>query len=443
MTWIIAIVLTGVMAVAFIAALLFRRVVSTNVVHIVQSRRKTTPYGTSEGAGNVYYAWPSFIPYIGVKVIELPVSNFDLSLKDYEAYDKDRVPFKTDITAFFRIADTAKAAQRIEDIEELHEQLTLIVQGAVRKVLASDVINTIMVERSKFGDLFTEEVRAQLAEWGVESVKSMELMDLRDGHGSLVISNIMAMKTSHIEMESRREVATNKKTAEVAEIEAEQAVEVRKQESMQAIGERTALKDMAVGIAQQESRQKVLAQEEMTREGDMKVKRVQEVRSAEIKRDEQIVAAEQTKQTQVIIAEGALLAQMKQAEGIVAIGNANAAAEQAMQLAPVTAQITLAKEIGTNQGYQQYLAMLEAIKAYMAVGGEQAKALQNADVKIISNAGTAPEGMKGVMDLFTSKGGTNIGSMIEAMAQTPMGAALLSKIGTLSQGKTGESTETT
>lgn len=40
---------TAVVLVAVIVALsiLFRRVVSTNMVHIVQSRRKTTPYGTS------------------------------------------------------------------------------------------------------------------------------------------------------------------------------------------------------------------------------------------------------------------------------------------------------------------------------------------------------------------------------------------------------------
>ena len=55
--------------VSIFAALLFRRVVSTNMVHIVQSRRKTTPYGTGQKAGNVYYEWPSQLPVIGVTVI--------------------------------------------------------------------------------------------------------------------------------------------------------------------------------------------------------------------------------------------------------------------------------------------------------------------------------------------------------------------------------------
>lgn len=110
-------VLVIIVMVTIIVAMKFRRVVTTNMVDIVQSRRKTTPYGTGQTAGNVYYAWPSALPVVGVSVINLPVSNFDLSLKNYEAYDKDRVPFIVDVTSFFRIKDTAKAAQRVKNIK--------------------------------------------------------------------------------------------------------------------------------------------------------------------------------------------------------------------------------------------------------------------------------------------------------------------------------------
>lgn len=416
-------------AVIIIVSVVLRRVVSTNTVHIVQSRRKTTPYGTGQSSGNVYYRWPTWVPFLGVTVIVLPVSNFDLSLKDYEAYDKDRVPFKVDVTAFFRIENTAIAAQRVANIKELEEQLSLIVQGAVRKVLASDVIDSIMLERSKFGDEFTNEVAEQLKEWGVKSVKSMELMDIRDGHGSEVISNIMAKKTSHIEMESRTEVAINHKKAETAEIEAKQAVDIRTQEAQEAVGQRTAEKEKAVGIAQQLSRQEVLTQEKVTQERDMEVKRVQQVKMAEITKDQQIVAAEQGKQTTIIKADGDLEAKRKEAAGVQVLGEAKAAAEQAMQMAPVQAQIALAKEIGSNEGYQKYLAMIESIKAYLTVASKQAEALQKADVKIIANAGSPTKGMSNVMDLFSSKGGTELSAMIEAFAQTPLGEAALTAFG--------------
>ena len=361
-------------------------------------------------------------------VIQLPVSNFDLSLHDYEAYDTDRVPFVVHVTSFFRIADTALAAQRVASIEELKEQLTQIVQGAVRKVLASDKIDTIMLERSKFGLAFTQEVVEQLKQWGVEPVKSMELMDIRDGEGSRVIANIMAKKTSHIEMESRREVAENKRAAETAEIEAQREIDMRKQEAERAVGEKTAEKDKAVGIANEMARQEVLSQEKETRERHMAVTRVDEVRRAEIERDKQLVAAEQDKQTTVIIAEGQLAAQQREAEGIKALGEAKAAAERAMQLAPVEAQIVLAKEIGENAGYQQYLTTIEGIKAYTVVGGEQARALQAADVKVISNSGRAGEGMTNVMDLFSARGGTELASAVEAFAQSPLGASMLKRI---------------
>lgn len=413
----------------FFLLVLYRVVVHTNMVHIVQSKKKTTSYGTGQEGKNVYYAWPSWVPHFGVTVIKLPVSNFDLSLKDYEAYDKDRVPFMVDVTAFFRIKDTSKAAQRVESVKELQDQLLLIVQGAVRKVLASDNIDAIMLERSKFGNEFTEEVKDQLSEWGVESVKSMELMDIRDGHGSKVISNIMAKKTSHIEMESRTEVAQNNKKARTAEIEADQAVAIRQQESDEAVGQRTAEKEKAVGIAQEKSKQEVLLEAKETKTRDMEVQRVEKVKLAEITKDEQVVVAEQQKRTTIIIAEGNLDAKKREAEGIEVEGSARAEAEKLMQLAPVEAAIKLAKEIGANPAYQQYLATIEGIKAYLAVGGKQAEALQNADVKVIANSGDAISGMKGVMDLFSSKGGTNLAAMVEAFAQTPMGEALLSSVG--------------
>jgi flotillin len=42
-----------VLGVGLLLAILFRRVVSTNVVHIVQRGRTTVPYGTGLAAGNV------------------------------------------------------------------------------------------------------------------------------------------------------------------------------------------------------------------------------------------------------------------------------------------------------------------------------------------------------------------------------------------------------
>jgi flotillin len=363
----------------------------------------------------------------------LPVSNFDLALDGYEAYDTDRVPFNVDVIAFFRIKDTAKAAQRVKDINELKSQLLAIVQGSVRKVLASDFIDSIMLERARFGDAFSEEVVTQLDEWGVEPVKAMELMDIRDGEGSEVIANIMKKKTSDIEQESRTEVAINKKKAETAEIESQEAIDVRQQEADEAVGKRTAEKEKAVGIAKQKSEQDILEQQKETREREMEVQRVQLVRLAEITKKEQIVAASQDQETRVIIADGKLQEQQKEAQGIEAVGKAQAEAEKAMQMASVEAQLALAEEIGSNKEYQLYLQALKAIEAYATVGSKQAEALKEADLKVIANAGTPTEGANKLMDLFTTGGGTQLAGMIEGFAQSSFGKLILQKAGIASK----------
>lgn len=424
------VLMIGVIIMAWLAvSVMFRTVVPTNMVHIVQSRKKTTSYGTGQSGSNVYYQWPRWLPHIGVTVIELPVSNFNLSLQSYKAYDKERVPFELDLTAFFRIADTNTAAQRVANVHELHEQLLKIVQGAARKILASHDINQIMVDRATFGQQFTDEVKTELASWGVEPVKNMELMDIRDSDGSKVISNIMAMKASEIEKTSRTTVAGNMQAAETAEINARQAVDVQRQVAEEAVGKRTAEKEQNVGIAQQQARQQVLEQERDTATKSMAVRQVEQVRAAEIEKEKQIVAAEQGKQTTIITADGVLESNKRQAEGTKVVGEAEGAAETARLMAPVNAQIALAEKIAAEPAYQQYLQVIEAIKAYLEVGSKQAEALQRADIKVIANTGKPVEGVSNVMDLFSTKGGTNLAGMVEAFAQTPLGSAVLARAG--------------
>ena len=427
-----------------------RRVVSTNEVHIVQSSKLTTSYGKDTSNGTTYYEWPSWIPVIGVTKIVLPVSVFDLDLTDYEAYDKGRLPFRVDIKAFFRISDSNLAAQRVASFDELHKQLKAIVQGAVRTILASNEIESIMQGRATFGEQFTHEVSTQLTNWGVVAVKNIELMDIRDSQSSAVIHNIMEKKKSYIEMESRTEVASNMKTAQIAEIEAQRETDMKKQLALQQVGIQTATKEREVGIANEQSTQAIQEEQRVTKEKEMAVIKVAEVNQAEINKQVQVVKAEQDKQTGIIQAEGIKLrvtinaegekakavldaeglleSKKRESEGIALEGNARAEAEKAMQLAPVQAQIVLAKEIGENVGYQQYLITVEQIKANQVVGVEQAKALEKADIKIIANSGDASSGIAKLGDVLSAKGGTSIGAMLEGLAQTETGKAVVDKI---------------
>lgn len=429
-----------------------RRVVPTNQVHIVQRAKSTISYGkdTQDNKGNTYYAFPSWMPVVGVSVIKLPVSVFDLSLNSYEAYDKERLPFLVDVTAFFRISDSNKAASRVETFEELVEQLKNIVQGAVRSILANEQLEVIMGERAIYGGKFTNAVKEQLSEWGVTPVKNIELMDIRDSRDSRVISNIMAKKQSEIEMESRTTVATNKKLAESAEINAKKEVLLQEENANQTVGMKRAEVTMQVGIASQKAEQSIKEEEKITKQKEMEVLKVAEVQKAEIQKQANIVSAEQNKEvvrlnaeahkkeielraeaqkTQIELqADANLTSKLKEAEGIEAEGKANAIAKKQLELAPVAAQIELAREIGQNQSYQKYLLTIEKIKATQEVGIEQAKNLGHADIKVIANAGDVTTGVNKAMDLFSTKGGTALLGAIEAMNQSETGKKLIDKI---------------
>jgi flotillin len=440
----------SILAVAMFLAFIWRRVVPTNMVHIVQSSKKTVSYGRGRADGNTYYAIPSFIPIFGVTVTHFPESIFDISLRDYEAYDTGRLPFVVDIKAFFRIADSQIAAQRVANFTELQGQLMGVLQGAVRGILGNNKLENIMQDRSNLGEMFTKEVNDQLQEWGVTTAKMIEFMDIRDSNGSQVIQNMMAKEKSRIEKESRVTVADNIREAEMKEIEAKREIALTRTQAEQQVGIREAEAAKEVGIAKEKSNQEVQTEAKITTEKVMEVQKVQNVKQAEIERDVAAVKAEQDKQVQVVnaqatkesqiikadaekestvrIADGNLQATLKQAEGIQAEGLAKAEAEKAILLAPVNAQLTLAKEIGENQSYQAYLIEVRKVEATEAVGKEMALAMREADLKVIANSGSVQNGVASLGDIFTPAGGTSIAGMLEALGQTDQGKALIAGV---------------
>jgi flotillin len=420
-------------------SMIFRRVVETDEVHIVQSSKKTISYGKDTGNGNSYYEWTSWLPIIGLTKKVLPTSVFDLTLDGYEAYDRGRLPFVVDVKAFFRIEDSNVAAQRVASFEELLNQLKAIVQGSIRTILATNEIEVILQGRSTFGEQFTEEVREQLKSWGVSTVKNIELMDIRDSKDSQVIRNIMEKKKSFIEMESRTEVAKNNQIAQTAEIEAKREVDLQEQIANQSVGLKTIDVERELALQNERKNQNINEQQKITKEKEMEVLKVSEVRQAEIDKEVNVVKATQDKEVLVVksqadkeslilVAEGNLEAKKKEAEGIQVEGTARADAEKQMQLAPVEAQIVLAKEIGKNKEYQEYLITIRQVEANQVVGVEQAKALVDSDLKVIVNSSDASEGIGSLANILSSKGGTNMGAMLEGLGNTDLGKSLLDKI---------------
>ncbi|MDR1148306.1 MAG: hypothetical protein LBK66_06700 [Spirochaetaceae bacterium] len=474
-----------ILLVLIINILKLRRIVPSNTVHIIQRSKTTVSYGVGQSAGNVYYKWPTWLPLLGVTVRELPVSNFDLDLNSYEAYDKNRLPFTVDVKAFFRISDTNQAAQKVENMAELHDHLAGIVQGSVRSIMAKSDLESIMQERSIYGEQFTTDVKEELAQWGVLPVKNIELMDIKDAKDSNVIQNIMAKKKSEIEKESRITVALNRQKAQEAEIESTKEVEVKKAAAAQASGEAVAKSEQAVGIAKQRADQAIAEESKVTAEKTMAVSQVNTVRTAEIEKEAAIVSANKQKeivsigadadkyqrevqaqaQKSVIeieaeakktavereaeaskfrieqVAAATLVQQQNEAKGKQSIGLAEAEAEKAKQLASVAAQTTLAKDVGENKEYQQYLITIEQIKANRDVGIEQAKNIGNAKIEILANAGDIESGLNKVTDLFSSKGAAALNGLVAGLEQTRAGKALVEKFTGKSGAKIGSEQE--
>ena len=448
-----------------------RRIVPTNEVHIVQSSKETVVYGkdVANGKGNSYYEFPEWIPSLGVSVTVLPASVFKLSLDNYEAYDKDRLPFVVDIVSFFRIENFSLASSRVLSYNELREQLLGIVQGAVRSILAKEDLENIMSERNKYGNMFTDEVASQLKEWGVESVKNIELMDIRDLHGSEVIANIMKKKKSQIEMESRVTVAENTRKAKEAEITANQAVALAQQDANRQVGLREAEVTQEVGIANEKSNQEIQAQAKITAEKEMEVEKVRTVQAAEIQKEADIVNANANKQTitinaaaavakaeadkQVIVfnaeankqkielqADADLKVATNTAKGVEATGKANAEAEKLMKQAQVAGDIQLAEKIGELKEYQDFIVRQKQVEALCEVGKEQAKNLGNAEIKIFANTGSVADGVNNVQNIFSTNTGLNVASLLESFVSTPMGAEIADKV--LKTGDTVKAVET-
>lgn len=446
--------LAATVIIGVLTALFLRRVVPTNMVHIVQTTRKTTSYGRNRPAGNTYYAWPTWFPVIGITVVTMPESVFQVKLTDYEAYDSARLPFMVDVSAFFRISDSDTAAQRVFSFAELNEQLQAVLQGAVRRILATNPLEEIMQQRALLGKQFTSEVDENIKEWGVCTVKMIEFMDLRDSKqsSSKVIANIMAKEQARIDQESRVKVAEHDRSATIAEIEAQRQKDLSAQEAEQQVGIRTAEKVKTVGIQNEKAKQDIQEQAKLTAEREMDVKRVRDTKAAEIAKTvaeteamqnksvaitqaEQnksvaITEAEGTKTSTQTRAEGDLFAQLKEAEGIAAKGRADGEAQKAVLMAPVEAQIALAEKIASSDGYQKYLVTIRQVEATEAVGKELAGALGKADIKIVSGGagGNLMADTNGILGLFTPQGGMSLAGMATALAATPEGSALLEKV---------------
>lgn len=237
------------------------------------------------------------------------------------------------------------------------------------------------------------------------------------------------------------------------------------------MGLRKAAVAQEVGIANEKQQQEVQAQARITAEKEMEVQKVREVQAAEIakqaatvkaeqdraiievnakaaitkadadknvkvlnaeaEKEQTILSAEATKQQIELKADADLKVATNEAKGIKLKGEASAEAEKLRKVASVQDQVTLAKEVGENKPYQEFLVAQKQIEVQgdvmKAVGVAQAQNLSGAEVKIFANAASVSEGVGKAAGIFNPGTAFDVASMIEAFKSTPMGAELIDK----------------
>lgn len=432
-----------------------RKVVPTNEAHVVQKWSSSVPYGKWFKWGNVYFSWPAWVPVVWISVQRLPLSIFDLQLNDYKAYDSGKVPFQVDITAFFEIQEPEVAAQKVETISELRNQLNETLKWVVRKVLASKDIVDIMESRTEIKDEFYNQVFGAVKSWGIK-LQNVEFMDIRDADGSQVVTNIMMKKRSQIESESQIEVAENQKMAiiekenkdsearsaaaaaksraDIIASDAQRDAELKVIENEKLTQNQEIEKERVLAVQKEEAKQKLYEAEKTTKEKELAVKQVEEEKNAEIAKSIELIKADEQKQKVIIDAEAEkeeirlkaeadkekveLFSQAEKTK-IESIGIAEAKKLDYIGTAEAKNKTQMAEALNSfDKEALDFMKKELDVNLSEIVDLEKAKALSKADVKVISTWTNWGEWVKTFMDLFSAKWGSNIGAMVEAAKNT-------------------------
>ncbi len=445
MSWLILWPVGIVIFIVFIIiAVNLRKVVSTNEVHILQKGKRTIIKGKDFEEWNVYYNFPQWMPWFGVSVTKLPLYVFDIKLEKYQAYDNGKIPFDVDVTAFFIIKDPELAAKRVADFEELKLQLKEIVKWSIRKTLSQYDIQEIMEARGDLATKFYEEITQAVKEWWVD-LKNIEFMDIIDAEWFEVIRNLLEKKRKAIESDSKNEVARKNRDIEIVEAQAKKEAEVKRieneKEAKLAQIEADKLtrtqeveKEKLIRLQEEESKKQIFEKQKETKQKELDIKLLEEEREAEIQKVKEIIDAEKSKEIDIKNAEAKARTIELDAEARARAVELDAEAKQGAVEKEWLAKAKSIDYIGTaeaknkmemakalnmfSQTTLEYLTQELNLKYNTKVDLEKAKALEKADIKVISTGANGDEGMNSFMDLFTSKGGANVWAMVESFKNT-------------------------
>lgn len=403
---------------AVILAISWYRLVPPSEAHIVvRSRSKflvCTDKNVKEATGtNSYFKIPVITT---VRILDITIKELKHSQLTWE---KNLARFLANWSLKYHIQDPIVASSKYINDDELAEQLVSVIEAGVNAVCSKYDIQELRSKKKDMEKDIKDLLEENLNSWGV-SLVNFQLVDFQDTKDSRVITDLSLVRETEISSKTRQVNAEQIKLAEMKESEARQLSATRRIEAEEAIGKRE--QDKAKTIAEQEKEAKIKAFEVIS---------VETVKQAEIVKEQAIIQANQHKETTLIEAnlqkeqavikkeqqrlegegerlkteeiakgnaekikqEGFAFAQ-SEAKKIKDKGQAESEVIELKGLAEAKSKDELQKALNKFSNTAVSAMVAEAqVSASRDVGVEQAKALQQADIKIF-NSGTA--GQQGI-----------------------------------------------
>lgn len=392
-------VLIAIAAVSLWIALVLprqRRVVSRDEAHVVIKSKKVVVFsGTAEisgATGSTYYFFPSWVPVLGMDVTQVPLNVLELRVPEMVTFAAQTARFTLTASVFVRVTDPLKSAQRWpgRSVEDFVVGVKELMENAIRNTTTAFAAEDIIEKKDEIASKLQHALSADMAEYGC-IITNVGIVDITDAPDNTVISDIARKREAEINSESRQIVSVKEREARVAEAENKQAAEMRESAAAEAIGVRNQEKEQHVFVSQQK-----VAQEEM------EVERIRQVRAAEIERDAAIERAQGERQAVILKREA-------EAEGTRAVGFAEAEVTRNKGIAEAE---TIAKRVEALNRLQEEGRSFRSIEKDERVGLELAKALQNADLKLVSTGD-----VNSFIDLFSADGGAKLGAFVSSLRQ--------------------------
>lgn len=383
------------------------KVIGSNEAHVVvvmgRGRKIMSPVG-GEGvrAKTAYF----YIPFLMKRYI-MPLTNVKLNVDSINLNDIEVAPFVCDVITWLHIAEPVKAAERLDFKKDvfhgLHQDLIAIVQAIARAAAMKQEILEIMRDRATFSKSVMAEVDIVLKEWGVQLV-NLEVNDIRDKEGSMVIQNYEAMRKATVESKARIEVAIRNREAIEQEQDNRQKAEVATAAAEKTFTTAQIEAAAAIGIATQDKDKRIAEAEKETNATKVEAQRVFDVGQADVVKQATITEAEGAGEAIRIKGE-------KEAAVVSLTGKAEAEAIQAKGEAEAVAKEKMALAL---QKFNDAATVIEKIKAGVEIQKAFAEAYgkiaANADIKVV----TSGEGGNILGLPMNAQTGADLGQMFEA-----------------------------